>query len=320
MTSPFFSEESLDDLMRAVYEGIQSQGTHIEPTKGPATELTGVLLELTNPRARLSRTETRGKPFSCLGELCWYLASSNKLDFIEYYIRNYKESADGDEIFGGYGPRLFNWDGINQVENVIERLRDKPSSRKAVIQLFDRIDITEKRNDVACTCTMQFLIRDEKLIMITHMRSNDVFIGLPHDIFCFTMIQELVARSLSSQLGTYKHAVGSLHLYETFNKRAHEFLNEGWQSTENPMPPMPEGDPWKSIENLLKAEALLRSGEGFEKNQLIDIDPYWADLIRLLQVFRFKKEKDPSKIKTVSKDFSVPVYQPFIDNILSQLA
>jgi thymidylate synthase len=86
MATAFLSEVTLDDLMRSVIEEILNNGNEIKPTKGSAIEVTGVLLELTNPRARLSRTETRGKPFSCLGELCWYLAKTNDLGFISYNL------------------------------------------------------------------------------------------------------------------------------------------------------------------------------------------------------------------------------------------
>jgi len=48
------------------------------------------------------------------------------------------------------------------------------------------------------------LIRNKQLHMLTNMRSNDAFWGLPHNIFSFTMIQEILARTLSVELGTYK--------------------------------------------------------------------------------------------------------------------
>ena len=63
---------------------------------------------------------------------------------------------------------------------------------------------------------------------VHYMRLNDALVGLPHDVFCFTMLQEIVARSLSVELGGYKHAVGSLHLYKTHVDAAHQFLEEGW--------------------------------------------------------------------------------------------
>lgn len=162
MTSPYFLGRTLDDVMHSVVEQILLHGDQINPSRGPAKELTGVLLEITDPRARLSRTETRGKPYSCLGELCWYLAKSKDLNFISYYLPVYRRSADGNEIFGGYGPRLFDWRGLNQLANVTDVLRRKPDSRQAVIQLFDASDIVEEHKDIPCTCTLQFMIRRGK--------------------------------------------------------------------------------------------------------------------------------------------------------------
>src|SRR5689334_5959398 len=115
MSYPYLASATIDDLMRAVIVAIQAEGVRIRPKKGDAKELAGVMLELSDPRARLSRTETRGKLFSCLGELCWYLAKSKDLSFIDYYIPQYRDSAEGGEIFGGYGPRLFKWKETDQV-------------------------------------------------------------------------------------------------------------------------------------------------------------------------------------------------------------
>ena len=161
-----------------------------------------MLLELNHPRARLSRSETRGRPFSCLGEFLWYLSRDNKLDFIRYYIPAYeKETEDGETIYGAYGPRLFDQRGHDQLRNVINLLRSHPESRRAVIQLFNAEDIARRYKEVPCTCTLQFLVRRKRLHMLTTMRSNDAYKGLPHDIFCFTMLQEVVARTLGLELG-----------------------------------------------------------------------------------------------------------------------
>jgi thymidylate synthase len=317
MTCPYLSGQTLDDVMRSVIEEILAQGTPIHPTKGPARELTGVLLEVTDPRARLSRSETRGKPYSCLGELCWYLAKTNDLAFIAYYIPAYEAFADGNAIFGGYGPRLFDWRNLNQFGNVTELLRRKRDSRQAVIQLFDAHDIVEEHRDTPCTCTLQFMIRSGRLHMFTSMRSNDAFLGLPHDVFCFTMLQEVMARTLLVEIGTYKHAVGSLHLYDKNIHAAQQFLDEGWQSTA-PMPPMPQGDPWPAIALLLGAESTIRTRNAPDVGKLDDIEPYWADLIRLLQVFRFRKDNEPDKIRALRSKMSSNTYLVFVDKLLHQ--
>ncbi len=326
------SARTLDDLLRYVLEAITSVGEPIQPDKGPAREISGVLLELENPRARLSRTETRGKLFSGLGELCWYLAKTNQLEFIRYYIPEYIKSADGDVIFGGYGPRFFQWHGQNQVHNIIHRLKVHSVSRKAVIQLFDAADLEGKHKDIPCTCTLQFLIRRGQLNLITYMRSNDWFLGLPHDFFAFTMLQEIVASALSVELGTYKHVVGSLHLYDRDEASAQSFLGEAWQSTLSPMPSMPREDPWNAIGELLKAESTIRRSAPFNNEALDQVDPYWADLIRLLLVFREKRNREQysdsqlalqsaaQRIAVIRDSMSSPIYNPFITKLLEEFA
>jgi thymidylate synthase len=303
-------DSSLDDLLRRVFDVLLKSNNRIKPTKGPATEVTGVLLELSDPRARLSRTETKGTVFSCLGELCWYLAKSKELSFIGYYIPEYRHASDDKKtVFGGYGPRLFAMrDRINQFRRIEKILKKKESSRQAVIQLFDADDLSIVRKDVPCTCTMQFMIRKGKLELVANMRSNDAFLGLPHDVFCFTMLQEIMARTLDVQLGCYKHVVGSLHLYERHRSKAKQYLKEGWQSN-NPMPRMPTGDPWSDIRKLLKAEQKIRGDMNYESRA--HLPSYWADLIRLLSVYANQGRK--KVIEQLKQQMHSDLYDTYID-------
>jgi thymidylate synthase len=319
MAESFFQCPTIDDLMHCVIAEILAHGDKIRPTKGDAIELTGVLLEVASPRARLSLTETRGKLFSCLGELCWYLAKSKDISFIKYYIEKYKDDANGDEISGGYGPRLFEWRGRNQLANVTRVLRSKRDSRNAVIQLYDAEDLERGHRSIPCTTTLQFMLRNGALHMFTCMRSNDVFLGLPHDFFCFTMLQEVLASDLGADLGVYKQAVGSLHLYSKHIDLAEQFLDEGWQPTTDKMPMMPKGDPWPGIKLLLMAESQLRLAGVLSDGILEVVDPYWADLIRLLEILKFKKDKDPDKIKAICGKMASKFYSPFIEKTLSDL-
>ena len=186
-----------------VFQKLIACNNRVKASRGNNKELIGVLLKIRNPRARLSRTETRGKMFSCLGEFLWYLAGRNDLEFITYYIPDYKiHSDDGKTIHGGYGPRLMNMRGrFNQFANALNLLNKYPSSRRVVIQLFDAADIAAGHlKDIPCTCTLQFMIRNRKLHLFAYMRSNDAYLGLPHDVFAFTMLQEYMARILGVEL------------------------------------------------------------------------------------------------------------------------
>jgi thymidylate synthase len=278
-------------------------------------EITGVLLELKNPRARISRTETRGTIFSCLGELLWYLSGDDSLEFMRYYVKDYEPKLLGDTVPGAYGPRLFEESETGQFHYITELLRRKTTSRQAVIQLFDACDLlADVEGGPPCTCTLQFLIRGGRLDSIVNMRSNDVFLGLPHDVFAFTMLQEIMARSLGLDLGTYKHVVGSLHIYDRDEARLQQFLDEGYQDTTQSMPPMPEGDPWPAIRRLLNAEATLRAGQPITSDVLDSTDPYWADLIRLLEAFAiFRRSGDVEAIEAIGSRMASSTYRPFLE-------
>lgn len=156
------------------------------------------------------------------------------------------------------------------------------------------------------------MVRGRRLLMFTNMRSNDAFIGLPHDIFAFTMLQEMVARALRLEPGSYSHAVGSLHLYKANREAARRYLKEGWQSTVV-MPSMPKGRPWASIRKLLVAERAIRQGRNVNIGTL-RLDRYWADLVRLLQIYWYFKRGESENILRIKKKISGRLYDPYIDD------
>ncbi len=318
---------TIDDLMNEVLRALLARKFDSTSSKGRGaySEIIGALLHLKNPRARLSRSETRGVPFSALGELLWYLSGSNELSFIKFYIPHYqKESDDNQTVYGGYGPRLLNLRGQhNQIENVINLLKNRPSSRRAVIQLYDGADIAEDHKEIPCTCTLQFIIRKGKLHLFTSMRSNDAYIGLPHDIFVFTMLQEIFARRLNVKLGEYHHAVGSLHLYLKDKKKAKTYLSEGFQPTKVVMPHMPHKDIVKSIQVLLNIEVKIRSNQAIEMVDL-SLSPYWSDLARLIEVRALLIQKNNKNekikaVKNVQKSMSSSFYSSYINNRIDNI-
>lgn len=310
--------DSLDDLLSRVFGQLLSSKTRVRATRGETIERIGVLLRLKNPRARLSRTESRGKVFSALGELLWYLSGSNEMEHIAYYLKKYRDEAEDDgTVWGAYGPRLLRLhDRHNQMHNVCELLKINRTSRRAVVQLFDGNDIANpqllecRKKEIPCTCTLQFLVRKDRLHMFTSMRSNDAYFGLQHDVFAFTMMQELVARSVGVELGSYHHFVGSLHLYDRDFQAAGRFLDEGWQAN-LPMPPMPNGDQWGNVEKLITVEKRIRLSNDTKFGEA-KLPAYWGDLARLLHAYRLMKEDDQTGIGSIRKRMHSTVFNAYL--------
>jgi thymidylate synthase len=312
----FIARPTLDGLLREVFETLLAQPETVTAHKGDFKEVIGACLHLTDPLGRLSRTEAKGKIYSALGEFLWYLTGDTLLEFIEYYVPNQfrKESDDGVRVRGGYGDRLRSWRGLDQLNNVIQMLKDPKAvtTRRAVIQLFDATDIDKRYASIPCTCTLQFLAREGRLHLFVAMRSNDAYLGLPHDVFAFTMLQELVARSAGLELGEYKHCAGSLHLYHKNLDQARSYMAEGWQDPA-PMPAMPDGDPWANMKWLQSVEVAARlNTSSVPVVESSGVEDYWKDLARLLLSLRASKDHDLARLAQLKDELHFPVYKPFL--------
>lgn len=148
-----------------------------------------------------------------VGELAWYLSGSNKVKDISRFAKKWVEiSDDGETNNSAYGYRIFSKFGFDQWEHVKALLKKDPNSRQAVIHIKDANNFPTK--DVPCTVYLQFFIRDGKLNLSVHMRSNDIWMGVPYDMFSFCFLQMMMAMELGVEIGQYTHYAGSLHLYK----------------------------------------------------------------------------------------------------------
>lgn len=126
-----------------------------------------------------------------------------------------------DGIFeGAYGQRVH-----GQLRQLVTEL-ESANSRQAVLTIFDgHRDLNIASKDVPCTLTLQFFIRNDRLILRTSMRSNDGWRGLPYDMVQFITLQAAVAAHFDLRMGQYQHTVGSMHLYESDIEPAADLLD-----------------------------------------------------------------------------------------------
>ncbi|WP_336004071.1 thymidylate synthase [Acinetobacter pittii] len=291
--------ESLDDLLHETYDYILANGERASPTRGTNSEVRNCILTLLNPRSRISLSEVRSKVISCLGEFLWYLSGSNSVDFIEYYIKDYRERINftkesTDPVPGAYGSRIFGQS--NQFNKIVELLEKSKDSRRAVIAIYSENDLLgDDSRDIPCTCTLQFFIRSDKLHLTCYMRSNDAALGLVHDIFSFTLLQEIMLARLITkypnlELGEYTHIVGSLHIYDkNIDQISHYLSKEGWQYHAS-MPPINPKLLDDSIKKLLEIEVDIRVHRNCDLNKLDLLeDQIFKEMAIILFVYFFVK-------------------------------
>ena len=190
-------------------------------------------------------------------ELLWYANGDKFDDSIEQYADLWKKIKTADGSFNSnYGVYLW---GEGQLQWCIDSLTKDKYSRQAVVQLLNKSHQYEGNPDYVCTRSMQWLIRDDQLLLNVSMRSNDAIFGVTNDCFCFGMIHVYMWLKLKEvypelMLGDYTHDVVSMHVYSRHYKMLDELVSSGTYGY------MPVGMPHpKSAEDF---ESLFNYGLG----------------------------------------------------------
>ncbi len=211
-------------LVRLLGKGQQLRGRNGYQT----IELQNEVTVLSRPLDRFVFLPGRGNdPFAAIAETTWVLAGRNDIDWLSRYLPRAGEfSDDGATWRGAYGPRLRNWCGSDPLLKVVHQLRDEPSTRRAVLALFNPAADYVDTRDVPCTTTIQFLKRNGRIDATVTMRSNDVWWGFSGiNAFEWSVLLEAVAFWTGAEVGTLTFFAGSFHLYERHQKRALAALN-----------------------------------------------------------------------------------------------
>ena len=109
-----------------------------------------------------------------------------------------------------YGPRvLFN--GIDQLQDVVDELTRFPLSRRAVIMMPKRAERMDTR---PCTTSLQFILRQDAVMCVATMRSWDLWMGAPYDLMMFSALTQIVAQLIGASAFGIKVMVGSAHIYQ----------------------------------------------------------------------------------------------------------
>lgn len=196
-------------------------------------------------------------------EAHWMLSGDDRTETIAPYNRNISQfSDDGLTFFGAYGPRI-----LDQLEYVVGKLVQDPDTRQAGLTTW-RQNPPSQTKDVPCTISMFFSIRKGRLNNHVFMRSNDIWLGFPYDVFNFSMVAMLVLARLNTfraqqPIGPVRPGVlyltaGSRHLYDRNSDAALKVMHdEPWDPVTGEVP----RELWLSERKLMKTLEAIREGE-----------------------------------------------------------
>lgn len=126
-------------------------------------------------------------------EAYWILSGDDRVDGIAPYNGKIADfSDDGVRFFGAYGPKI-----RAQLDYVVEALVKDPFTRQAVMTIWR--ENPQPSKDIPCTVAVSFTLRSHRLTTHVFMRSSDIWLGLPYDVFNFSMLGHLVCAKLNER-------------------------------------------------------------------------------------------------------------------------
>lgn len=124
-----------------------------------------------------------------------------------------------------YGSRFRDFHGVDQLEYMVETLKNTPYSRRAVAVLWDP-NLEADNNEGPCLNLYQAVIQDNILYMTAYFRSNDVYNAYPRNIYGILKIQDELCKRLNLEKGYVNTIAGSTHVYERDFESLEAIANE----------------------------------------------------------------------------------------------
>lgn len=284
---------NVEQAFLAELHAVVDSGDLVEVRAERTRELRARLIEVSDIRSRYVMLPHRNNNvFASIAESMWVIAGRNDLSFLSAYLERAVDfSDDGLTWRAGYGPRLRNWNGVDQLAEIVKILREEPLSRRAVASIYDPDrDFVESR-DIPCNNWLHFLMRDGRLNLHVAARSTDIWWGFSGiNAFEWTLLLEVMARWLRCAPGRLVFFSSSLHLYERHFDRASRLLASQPNRATFGEAEQPRFDTdWEDApavwDEWMRLEAGIRAGQDLSTLDCNLTDPLLLAYIRMIDLY-----------------------------------
>lgn len=173
---------------------------------------------------------------NALREMEWFLSGSNDINALHESVRSWWEPwADEFGIIPfNYSAQLRSCGerGFDQIEYLMDGIRNHPFSRRNVITTWHTEDMANPLNPITnCHGTViQAFVRSSPtagaegqngvLDLFTYQRSVDVICGLPHNWIQYWALLQWLAHRTGKKVGKLMWTGGDIHVYEAHSELA----------------------------------------------------------------------------------------------------
>lgn len=204
-------------------------------------------------------------------ELLWFIRGETNVGYLrENKVTIWDEWADERGDLGPvYGHQWRSWGsapgtkgGIDQLADVLRRIRTEPHSRRLLVSAWNVADLPAMRL-APCHVLFQFYVHsDGRLSCQLYQRSADIFLGVPFNIASYAALTLMVAHVTGLRPGEFVHSFGDAHLYLNHLEQARLQLGR----EPRPLPRLSFARPLERLEDFRYEDFVL---EGYDPHPAI---------------------------------------------------
>lgn len=174
-----------------------------------------------------------------LRELLWFLSGDTHIRNLRKHTKIWDDWTSPQKKWSlgrTYGAQWVKWEQylkdpltgqykirhINQIQDVIDRLKNDPYSRRMVVSAWNPADFNRPEKDPkrtiqpsACHTLFAFYVTpDGRLCCHLTQRSGDVMLGIPFNVASYATLTQMLAQECGLKLGEFSHYINDCHIYK----------------------------------------------------------------------------------------------------------
>ncbi|HKK73703.1 MAG TPA: thymidylate synthase [Saprospiraceae bacterium] len=137
------------------------------------------------------------------------------VDFVNQIKEDDAFANEWGDLGPVYGSQWRDFNGVDQIKQVVQDIKEKPNSRRLIVSAWNPKDIPvmAKAGLPPCHTMFQFYVAEGKLSCQLYQRSADTFLGVPFNIASYALLTRMVAQVCDLEAGDFVHTFGDVHIY-----------------------------------------------------------------------------------------------------------
>ena len=165
-------------------------------------------------------------------ELLWMLSGNTNIKFLQdngVHIWDAWADTNG-ELGPVYGKQWRNWQGIDQLLDVVRRIKSTPYDRRLIISAWNVAELDQMALPPCHVMSQFYVSNNGRLSCHMYQRSCDTYLGIPFNIASYALLTHMIAQVCGLDVGELILSTGDTHIYSNHVEQVRE------QLTREPLP------------------------------------------------------------------------------------